>query len=318
MRTSLILLAAMIPLAGGCARGVGPNGGEPESPARASDEAFPPATPAVNTSPPAVPTPPVSLRWVVWTNFIAHTNGRSIDLFATNIYVGRGLPRILRWNTNSLIYGAEGFTAFTTESGYSGQYPGTMQGTLLTRRHAVFRGHGWMEGSSGIIRTNVATSFFLTASNTTVAARSLASLGRLETVDGVRYDYAIILFDADVPDSITPVDAVLFDDYVVKYRDSTNPSPRLTIQLCQHYKTTVDGDGPAFAHNAYVGGDSGAANLLPLPSAQGRPFRLAYISGRSTTGVTPRMLADIDRLSAWAGLSTNRYRPKLVDLSRYY
>lgn len=282
-----------------------------------SEPARPVETPSDSVAT-AAPTPAASLPWVVWTNYIAHTNGKSIDLFSTNIYVGRGVPRNLYWNTNSLIYGAEGFTAFTTESGYSGIYPGTMQGTLLTKRHAVFRGHGWTEGSSGIIRSNVAKSFFVTSSNTPVAVMSVASLGRLEVIDGVRYDYAIILFNTDVADSITPVEAVMFADYVSKYRESTNTSPRLTIQLCQHYKTTVEGGGPAFSHNAWVGGDSGAANLLPLPSTHGRPFRLAYISGRSTTGVTPLMLADIDRLTVWAGLNTNAYRPKIIDLGKYY
>jgi len=263
------------------------------------------------------PTPTASLPWVVWTNFIAHTNGKSIDMFTTNIYVGAGSPRILCWNTNNLIYGAEGFTAFTAESGYSGKYPGTMQGTLVTRRHAIFRGHGWTEGSSGILRSNAAKSFFVTSSNTPVAVMSVASLGRLEVIDGVRYDYAIVLFNADVPDSITPVELIMYSNYVSKYVKSTNTSPRVLIQQCQHYKSAVQGGG-AFSHNSWVGGDSGAANLLPLPSTQGRPFKLAYVSGRSTSGVTPLMLADIDRLTVWAGLNTNVYRPKIVDLRKYY
>jgi hypothetical protein len=276
-----------------------------------------PVTVTVNADVPKPTTAKAFLPWVVWTNYIAHTNGKSIGMFTTNIYVGIGSPRILWWNTNNLIYGAEGFTAFTTESGYAGIYPGTVQGTLLTRRHAIFRGHGWTEGHSGIIRTNVAKSWFLTSSNTTVEVRSAAVLGRLETIDGVHYDYAIVIFDADVPRSIAPVGTIMFTNYLSKYLQSTNTAQRVSIQQCQHYQSTALDGTSTFSHDTWVGGDSGAANLLPLPSAQGRSFKLAYISGRSTSGVTPLMLADIDRLTVWAGLRTNEYQPKIIDLSSY-
>ena len=277
-----------------------------------------PVVDVANNNTPTPPTATASLPWVVWTNYIAHTNGKSIDMFTTNIYVGLGSPRILCWNTNNLIYGAEGFTAFTTESGYAGNYPGTMQGTLLTKRHAVFRGHGWTEGQSGIIRTNAARSWFLTTSNTPVEVMSGAVLGRLETTNGMACDYAIVIFDADVPDSITPVGVIMQTNYVSKYVQSTNKIQRISIAQCQHYQSTPLDGTATFPHDTWVGGDSGAANLLPLPSRQGRPFKLAYVSGRSTSEVTDLMLADIDRLTVWAGLNKQDYRPKIIDLTAYY
>jgi hypothetical protein len=318
MRRHLTFLALALPLISGCRHSIAPPAIESRQPIYTQTEQRQPVADVVNTNLPPPRTPTASLPWVVWTNYIAHTNGKSIDMFTTNIYVGVGSPRILRWNTNNLIYGAEGFTAFTTESGYAGIYPGAVQGTLLTRRHAVFRGHGWTEGNSGIIRTNVAKSWFLTSSNTTVEATSAAVLGRLESINGVYYDYAIVIFKADVPDSITPVGVIMLTNFVSKYTQSTNTTQRISIQQCQHYKSTAFDGTPTYSHNTWVGGDSGAANLLPLPSTRGWPFRLAYTSGRSTSGVTPLMLADIDRLTVWAGLKPNDYRPEIIDLSEYY
>ena len=318
MRRHLTVSVLALLLINGCRHPVSPPAVEPGRPTFTEAEPVRHATTAVRTDllPPQTPT--ASLPWVVWTNYIVHTNGKSPDMFVTNIYVGRGLPRILKWNTNNLIYGAEGFTAFTTESGYAGIYPGTVQGTLLTRRHAVFRGHGWTEGNSGIIRTNVAKSWFLTSSNTTVEVTSAAVLGRLESTNGIYYDYAIVIFNADVPDSITPVAVILQTNFTSKYVKSTNTTQRVSIQQCQHCKSTAVDGTPTFGHNTWVGGDSGAANLLPLPSTQGRPFKLAYTSGRSTSGVMPLMLADIDRLTVWAGLNPNDYQLEIINLSEYY
>lgn len=319
MRQELTILALVLPLINGCQQPAASTVVEPGPLPTYTQPELAQAEPVAVLSKSAPPKKPTaSLPWVVWTNYIAHTNGKSIDMFVTNIYVGKDSPRILWWNTNNLIYGAEGFTAFTAESGYAGIYPGTVQGTLLTRRHAVFRGHGWTEGKSGIIRTNVAKSWFVTSSNTPVEVTSAAVLGRLESIDGVRYDYAIVIFNADVPDSIAPVGVIMQTNLVSKYLQSTNTAPRVSIQQCQHYKSTAIDGTQTFSHNTWVGGDSGAANLLPLPSAQGRPFKLAYVSGRSTSGVTPSMLADIDRLTVWAGLNPNRYRPEIIDLSEYY
>jgi len=318
MGRQITVLALALQLIGGCTHSIAPTAVDAERPISSQAEQVRPVSVALNANVPTPPTAKASLPWVVWTNYIAHTNSKSIDMFTTNIYVGVGSPRILWWNTNNLIYGAEGFTAFTTESGYAGIYPGTVQGTLLTRRHAIFRGHGWTEGNSGIIRTNVAKSWFLTSSNTTVEVRSAAVLGRLEDIGGVHYDYAIVIFDADVPPSIAPVGAIMITNYLSKYLQSTNPTQRVSIQQCQHYKSTAVDGTSTFYHDTWVGGDSGAANLLPLPSNQGRPFKLAYTSGRSTSGVTPLMLADIDRLTVWAGLNTNDYRPTIIDLSDYY
>jgi hypothetical protein len=318
MRRHLTVLALVLPLISGCTHAIVPTSAETERPMSAPGEQFKTATGAVSTNLLTRPTPTVSLPWAVWTNYVAHTNGRSIDMFTTNIYVGIGSPRILWWNTNNLIYGAEGFTAFTTESGFAGIYPGTVQGTLLTKRHAIFRGHGWTEGNSGIIRTNVTKSWFLTSSNTPVEVTSAAVLGRLESSNGMSYDFAIVIFDADVPDSITPVGVIMQTNFLSKYTQATNTTQRISIQQCQHYKSTALDGTATFSHNTWVGGDSGAANLLPLPSTQGRPFKLAYVSGRSTSGVTPLMLAEIDRLTVWAGLKTNDYRPTIIDLSDYY
>src|SRR5262249_5520011 len=84
-----------------------------------------------------------SLSHLIWTNFIAHTNGRG-----TTVWSGRthspnwpATPPVAVWNTNSLIWGMKGVTALSPCWEVEGA-PGQVPVTALTRRHAYTRGHG--------------------------------------------------------------------------------------------------------------------------------------------------------------------------------
>src|SRR5690242_1531679 len=111
---------------------------------------------------------PESLDNLVWTNFIAHTNGRDMNIWSARSHpLGwPSKPPLVRWNTNSLIWGLKGFTAISpcweVESA-----PGQVPVTALTRRHGYTRGHGM--GADGF-NTNFAGKkiWFLTANNSIV------------------------------------------------------------------------------------------------------------------------------------------------------
>ena len=84
-----------------------------------------------------------TLSDLVWTNFLAHTNGRDMVIWSDRTHPPGwpSNPPIVTWNTNSLIWGLRGFTALSpsweVQSGV-GQVPVT----VLTRRHGYARGHG--------------------------------------------------------------------------------------------------------------------------------------------------------------------------------
>jgi hypothetical protein len=59
------------------------------------------------------------------------------------------------------------------------------------------------------------------------------------------------------------------------------------------------------------GGDSGCPNLVPLPG------ELIFFGGRTTTGPTPEMQADMDALCRLEKLNPKKYQMQWVDLSKY-
>ena len=83
---------------------------------------------------------PDSLQHLVWTNFLAHTNGRDMVIWSQRSHAAGWPtnPPIAKWNTNSLIWGMKGVTAISPcwmGEGAAGQVPLT----ALTRRHAYTR-----------------------------------------------------------------------------------------------------------------------------------------------------------------------------------
>ena len=85
---------------------------------------------------------PESMNHLIWTNYLARTNGRGLT-----IWTERSFPKLpgksfgAKWNTNCLMWGMKGLTGIApkweADLG-SGQSPIT----ALTRRHGYTRGHG--------------------------------------------------------------------------------------------------------------------------------------------------------------------------------
>ena len=285
------------------------NGSAPSSGLIASATA-----PAVRKSPGEI-FPPGSLGYLIWTNFIAHTNGRSMEIwrtyslptnFPTAFFYGSNLPAhtrpMLAWNTNSLMAGMKGQTAISqcwTSQGNHGQVPIT----AFTRRHGYTRGHSM--GQAGISdHFNGHRVYFCTTNNEVVEAVVQSSLVQI----GKGYDYTLLFFSRDLPPGIEPMRVADQKTVFEKYPPGL---PGNWIQFLTEQGGSVSANYPPFIANTFKAGDSGSPNLLPLPG------ELVFWSGRSTSGASPQMQADMDELSRLAGLDPARYQMHWFDLSGF-
>ena len=249
---------------------------------------------------------PRSFNHFIWTNFIAHTNGRDTLVWSerTRQPGWPAVPPVVKWNTNSLIWGMKGLTALSPGWESEGS-PGQVAVTALTRRHGYARGHSMGLDGFNTNRTGMRI-WFLTTDNEVVEVKELLEIVR--TMPTAHRDYSIILFDRDLPNSITPIRVVGLTNMTARYNIfADGPCPLFMTEQGGHVSAQVSG----LTVPTWQGGDSGAPNMLPLPG------ELVFYSGRSTSGPSPEMQADIDALSRKAGLSPRRYRLQWVDLSRF-
>jgi hypothetical protein len=247
---------------------------------------------------------PGSVNNLVWTNLIAHTNGRSTLLWSARSHPAGWPtnPPVLAWNTNCLLWGMKGFTALSPcwqNEGNHGQVPIT----ALTRRHGYTRGHhmgpdGFRELLAGM------KVWFLAANGTLVQATIAREVVRNRTAQDNR-DYTLVLFDKDLPASIEPMAVLTFSNLMAAY-------PRLPGVPWPIFKTeqrgNVSADIPGFTLDTFRGGDSGSPDMLPLPG------ELVFFQGRSTSGPTPEMQADMDELCRLQHLDPKRYQMKWINL----
>lgn len=256
-------------------------------------------------------------RLAAWTNFIAHTNGRTMEMWSARVEPPGwpAVPPILAWNTNSLIYGFEGFTGLAQCSEFEG-WPGQVPVTLLTRRHGYARGHGMPAPSGGLILTNRFAGkkvWFCAADNTVVPMTVAADLTRAEVVGGSYYDYTLLIFTADVPASITPVFSMSAADVETYYYNSPEiPYLLLGTEQYGHVGTFYPGIAP-FIYPLVKGGDSGSPNFIPAPDN-----KVIFISGRGTSGPSVLMQADLDALSMQQGLNPAAYPLRWYDLTPWH
>jgi hypothetical protein len=249
---------------------------------------------------------PDSLNSVIWTNLMARTNGRDTSIWSvrTHSALWPATPPVAVWNTNSLIWGLRGFTALSPCWEVEGA-PGQVPVTALTRRHGYTRGHGM--GADGF-NTGFAGKkvWFLTANNKIVEVK--VARNAVRTMKGSSRDYTILLFSKDLPTSIEPMRAVAEVDMNWKYKLNFGaPLPMFKSEQTGHVSAEI----PGFTLNTWKGGDSGSPDMLPLPG------ELGFCLGRSTSGPSPQMQADMDELCEQEGLNPKRYQLQWINLSKY-
>lgn len=254
---------------------------------------------------------PESLNNAIWTNFLARTNGRTLHVWSERTRP-EGWPTnrpVVRWNTNSLVWGMKGLTALSPSWQGEG-YPGQVPFTALTRRHAYTRGHGM--GAEGFDTQRAGQKvWFLTRDNVMVEAVIKRLVVRASAgTNKTHRDYTIALFDRDLPDTIEPMRVVAMPDVQSRY-----PYPRQVLWPYPIFQTEQGGNvstGIApLTVNTWKPGDSGSPNLIPLPG------ELIFFSGRSTSGPSAEMQEDMDELSRLEGLKPGKYQLRYVDLTEY-
>ncbi len=253
---------------------------------------------------------PESLNNLAWTNFLAITNNKSMAVWSTRTrppdWPAR--PASVRWNPNSLIWGMKGLTAICPCWQWEGP-PGWTPITALTRRHGYARGHAMGPDRFG---TELAGQkvWFLTTNNLIVETRIARHVVR--TRETSHRDYTIFLFNSDLPASIEPMRVARPGDVFAlphcKYW-AVAGAPQLIFKTEQGGH--VSADVPGLIVDTMKGGDSGSPNMLPLPG------ELVFWNGRTTSGPSPEMQADMDKLCKLQGLNPAKYQLKYADLSRY-
>jgi hypothetical protein len=252
---------------------------------------------------------PDSLNNAVWTNFMARTNGRDMQIWSE-----RHMPQVwtnrptARWNTNSVIWGMKGLTALSPAwqvlSG-SGQVPFT----LLTRRHAYARGHGL--GPEGFQTADAGRKiWFLTRDNVLVEAVIKRHVTRASTTNGIHRDYSIFLFDRDLPDTIESMSAAPLAEIQTRYRfpaQFTWPCPIFQTEQSGMVSTGI----APLVVNTWKPGDSGSPDMIPLPG------ELVFFGGRSTSGPSREMQEDMDELCRLEHLDPKKYQLRRPDFSKY-
>ena len=250
-----------------------------------------------------------SLNNLIWTNFIAHTNGRDMVVWSQRTHPPGwpGKPPTLQWNPNSLMAGMRGMTALSPCWELEGN-PGQVPITALTRRHGYARGHDMGADRVGVGLAGKKV-WFLTTENKVIQVTVSREVVRTRAASG--RDYTILLFSSDLPESIQPM-------RVVPEKDVFGQHSKYMLCAgapCPIFKTEQSGyvsaDVPGFTVNTYKGGDSGSPNMLPLPG------ELVFWTGRSTSGASPEMQADMDQLCRLEGLDPKKYQLQWADLSSF-
>ncbi len=246
---------------------------------------------------------PESLNHQLWTNFIAWTNGRTMEMWAErrHPFLWPARDPVVRWQTNSLVYGMKGFTGLSPcwdLEGAQGQVPIT----LITRRHGYTRGHGM--GPEGIKQSFRGRKvWFVAADDTVVEAKVTSAVTR--TTAG---DYTLLMFSKDLPDSIQPLRVIATDTMQQYY---PLPMGRPYVTLMTEQTGNASADLPGFACATMKGGDSGSPNLLPY-------FKeLIFFRGRTTSGPSTAMQEDINELCRKEKVDPKDYQLQWLDLSPF-
>jgi len=243
---------------------------------------------------------------LIWTNFIAHTNGRSVVVWRVRSHPPGwpGNPPVVVWNTNCLMWGMKGLTALSPCWEGEG-LPGQVPITALTRRHGYTRGHSM--GPSGFRKDlNGKKVWFLTLDNQVIETTIAAAVVRTVPTDG--RDYTLLLFARDLPESIEPIRVAPGPMVLEKYK-AMKGTPRPVFMTEQTGR--VSADVPPFEVPILKGGDSGSPNMLPMPR------ELVLFGGRATSTPSPEMQADMDELCRSQGVDPSDYQLQWYDLSKY-
>ena len=248
-----------------------------------------------------------SLNYLVWTNLLALTNGRTTSIWSVREHPPGwpSKPPIVKWDTNGLMWGMRGLTALSPCWQVEGA-PGQVPVTALTRRHGYARGHGL--GNEGFTNDYGRAKIWFVLPNDKLFQTTVRR-GVVRTRGGpTRQDYTILIFKDELPFPIQPLRVISQTNLMAKYpRVKTAPWPLLQAEQTGHVSASL----PGFSVNVFKGGDSGAPDLLPMPG------ELVFCNGRTTSEASAQMQADMDELCRLEHLNPKRYQMQWVEFSEF-
>jgi hypothetical protein len=122
------------------------------------------------------------------------------------------------------------------------------------------------------------------------------------------YDYTILLFDRDLPDSIQSLRVVSRTNLAAHFPSCPDaPWPFYKAEAGGH----VSADIPGFTFPTWKGGDSGSPDMLNFRQ------ELLFTGGRSTSDASEQMQADMDELCRLQNLNPKKYQLQWLDLSAF-
>ncbi len=221
------------------------------------------------------------------------TNGTSPLIWQTWTMPTNGSPVLVR-NPKAWINRYAGFTAISqcNTTGGSAQLPLT----AVTKRHAITRGHGFQtEGVAGPIPGAAGIKVYFSTETSELVERTVVGAYGIQIPPN---DYGIVIFDADLPDSIKPMALIplqRFYDIPAEWG--------WTAQSCQHGYAAPREMMQRIPHDQCVPGDSGSPKFV---LHNGRLW-LWGLCGCGEIG-TPEFVAAMNALTVAQGLDPKRYQ----------
>ncbi len=250
-----------------------------------------------------------------FANIMARTNG-SIGFNWAGFVYGQTNATGFTWLTNGFLTGLRGASAISPANELEGS---TFPGTALTRRHVYIRGHG-ADGVLYTITTNlsfIGKKYWFIGTNNVAIPATIADNRVCYAANGE--DWTILFLSSDLPAEVEPMRCIM--DGTRTPTNAATPGniwnklpplpPWPIFGTCQHNQLSGGDWGYSIFdnHDIHTPGDSGSPNMLLLTN------EVVLLSGRATTGISSLLLSNLNAMTLSAGLSTNSYHPKFVDLS---
>jgi hypothetical protein len=262
---------------------------------------------STTTSVPDVLVNPAGAEWTTLTGVNGVTNGTTSYLWSMN---NPNNPQTgnTAWEANSLIRAYSEYTAISQDCIWDDGVVGIDAITALTARHGYGAGHQHIGKGLG---TNCIYSgppypwvAFCDANNNVYQVNILGYAAHYD--DSTEQDYAVFVFDRDVTTScgVTPM-PVAYQLPAAYIALTTGQAYGGTVQ----YATTLSqnelpiGCLPTLLPESDIGGDSGSPYMVPTTTKH-----LVFYGGKTTTGPSQQMQADMNTLTTGIGLSPANYQ----------
>ena len=247
---------------------------------------------------------PAGAEWNTLTGVNGLTNGATSYLWSKN---NANNPQTgnTAWEGNSLIRAYSEYTAISQDCIWDGGSVGNDSFTALTARHAYGAGHQHIGYGLGTNYFYTAPPYpwvaFCDANNNVTQVNVLGYFAHYN--DYTDQDYTVLIFDRDLTGiGVTPMPVAyqLPAAYLVL---TTGQAFGGTVQYgaTDWYGPLPEGCLPTLVSDFYtIGGDSGSPLMVPTTTQH-----LVFFGGKTTTGPSQQMQADMDALTVGLNVGLN-------------